>query len=106
PSIAHFAETTQGASSIRVFGRQFTFLERFSNLNSRYLRQRIRTNVELLKFSLQMGTLTAILLLATGLIGLYLVRQGLVSVGSIGVAFTFIVLSGSSIQMFFEWFAQ
>lgn len=106
PSIAHFAETTQGASTIRVFGRQATFLERFSKLNGGYLRQRVRTNVEILKFSLQMGALTAILLLATGLIGLALVRQGLVSVGSIGVAFAFIILSGTSIQMFFEWFAQ
>lgn len=106
PSIAHFAETTQGASTIRVFGRQATFLERFSKLNSGYLRQRVRTNVEILKFSLQMGTLTAILLLSTGLIGLALARHGLVSVGSIGVAFAFIVMSGISIQMFFEWFAQ
>ncbi len=106
PSIAHFAETTQGASTIRVFGRQATFLGRFSKLNSSYLRQRVRTNVEILKFSLQMGTLTALLLLATGLIGLALARHGLVSVGSIGVAFAFIVLSGVSIQMFFEWFAQ
>lgn len=106
PSIAHFAETTQGASSIRIFGRQLTFLHRFSVLNDRYLSQRIRTTVELLKFSLQMGALTALLLLVTGLTGLFLAQKGLVSIGSIGVAFAFIVLSGGSIQMFFEWFAQ
>ena len=106
PSIAHFAETTQGASSIRIYGRQGSFLGRFSLLNNRYLDQKLRTTKELLKFSLQMGALTSLLLLGTGATGLFLTREGLVSVGSIGVAFTFIVLSGNSIQMFFEWFAQ
>lgn len=33
PSIAHFAETTQGASTIRSFRRQESFVERFSRLD-------------------------------------------------------------------------
>jgi ABC-type multidrug transport system fused ATPase/permease subunit len=106
PAISHFAETTQGASTIRIFGRQSTFMKRFSRLNDRYLVQRIRTSAKLSVFSLEMAALTAMMLLLTGLAGYYLAGHGLVSVGSIGVAFTFVVFSGTSIQMFFEWFAQ
>lgn len=106
PSIAHFSETTQGASIIRVFARQSVFLQRFLNLNDRYLNQRLKTQRAVIGFSLQMSTTTALLLVVTGIAGYELVRAGLVSVGSVGVAFTFIVLSGTSIQMFFEWLAQ
>lgn len=106
PSIAHFSETTQGASIIRVFARQSVFLERFLALNDRYLNQRLKTQKAVIGFSLQMSTSTACLLLVTGIAGLEMVRLGLVSVGSVGVAFTFIVLSGTSIQMFFDWLSQ
>lgn len=106
PSIAHFAETAQGVSTIRVFTRQKTFIRRFSSLNDNYLNQRLRTSKVVLGFSMQMNAMTAILLLITGLAGYYLALNGLASVGSIGVAFTFIILSGTSMQMFFEWMAQ
>ena len=91
---------------IRVFARQSVFLKRFLDLNDRFLVQRLRTQKAVLGFSLQMSTTTALLLVITGIAGYELVRLGLVSVGSVGVAFTFIVLSGTSIQMFFEWLAQ
>jgi ABC-type multidrug transport system fused ATPase/permease subunit len=106
PSIAHFAETTQGASTIRIFARQETFFMRFRRLNDSFLNQKLKTTSVALMFSTQMNSLTAVLLLATGVAGYVLSRQGLLTVGSIGVAFTFIVLSGSSMQMFFEWMAQ
>lgn len=106
PSIAHFSETTQGASIIRVFARQSVFLRRFLNLNDRYLDQRLKTQKAVLGFSLQMSSTTALLLVVTGFAGYAMVNLGWVSVGSVGVAFTFIVLSGTSIQMFFEWLAQ
>lgn len=106
PSIAHFAETTQGASTIRIFGRQATFLKRFSRLNDRYLDQRLRTSAVVFKFSMQMSVLTALMFLLTGIAGYYMARSGWVSIGSVGVAFTFIAFSGTSLQMFFEWFAQ
>ncbi len=106
PSIAHFAETTQGASTIRIFGRQPTFMTRFARLNNRFQDQRMRTTKVLLTFSMQMSGLTALLLLMTGLAGYWLAQHGLVSVGSIGVAFTFVVFSGNTLQNFFEWLAQ
>ena len=106
PSIAHFAETAQGAGAIRIFSCQRTFAERFHRLNSEYLSSRLSASANVYTFSMQMNTLTAVLLLTTGLTGLYLTERGLVSIGSLGVAFTFIVLSGTSIQMFFDWLAQ
>lgn len=106
PSIAHFAETTQGSSTIRIFARQGTFFTRFRKLNDQFLGQKLRTAGVVLGFSMQMGAMTALLLLLTGVGGYYLSRAGLVSIGSIGVAFTFISLSGTSLQMFFEWMAQ
>ena len=106
PSIAHFAETTHGASTVRIFARQGTFGRKFAELNQRYLNQKLHTSTLVLKFSMQMGGLTAMLLMLTGAMGYFFAQKGWVSIGSIGVAFTFIVLSGTSLQMFFEWLAQ
>ena len=105
PSISHFAESAQGVTSIRVFDRVTTFFERFDRLNYFYLNRRMRTSNFLYLFSLQMGGLTALLFLSTGVLGWWLVETGAASIGSIGVAFAFVMLSAASIQMFFEWLA-
>ncbi|MBN8542006.1 MAG: ATP-binding cassette domain-containing protein [Deltaproteobacteria bacterium] len=106
PSIAHFAESAQGATSIRIFDRLTEFSNRFESLNREYLMRRMRTSKYLIFFSLQMGGLTALLLLATGVLGWWLVQIGEASIASVGVAFAFIMLSANSVQMFFEWMAQ
>lgn len=106
PAIAHFAETAQGAGTIRVFGRQASFRGRFDELNGAYLRHRLSTFAAVFRFNYQMTVLSASLFLLTGLVGFSLLHSGRVSVGSIGVAFTFIALSSGSIQMFFEWMSQ
>lgn len=106
PSISHFAESAQGVTSIRVFDRVTTFFDRFESLNRLYLSRRMRTSNYLYLFSLQMGALTALLFLSTGVLGWWLVETGQSSVVSVGVAFAFIMLSAASIQMFFEWMAQ
>jgi ABC-type multidrug transport system fused ATPase/permease subunit len=106
PSIAHFAETAQGASTIRSFLKEDSFAKRFFRLENEYIQQRLKNLKVLTGFGLQMGTLTAATLLFTGVMAWILLKEGLLSVGSIGVAFGFIVLSGGTIQMFFEWLAQ
>ncbi len=106
PSIAHFAESAQGATSIRIFDRLSEFSNRFESLNREYLLRRVRTSKYLIFFSLQMGGLTALLLLATGILGWWLIQIGEASIASVGVAFAFIMLSANSVQMFFEWMAQ
>lgn len=106
PSIAHFAETAQGASTIRSFLKEDSFSKRFFRLENEFIQQRLKNLKVLNGFGLQMGTLTAVTLLFTGVMAWILLKEGLLSVGSIGVAFGFIVLSGGTIQMFFEWLAQ
>ncbi|MDG0816051.1 ABC transporter ATP-binding protein [Bdellovibrio svalbardensis] len=106
PSIAHFAETTQGASTIRSFRRQASFTERFESLDRYYLSQRLYTTRQILSFSFQMNSLSAFLLLITGVSSYFMVEKGWASIGSVGVAFTFIALSGNTVQMFFEWLTQ
>ncbi|WP_413584690.1 ABC transporter ATP-binding protein [Bdellovibrio sp. HCB274] len=106
PSIAHFAETTQGASTIRSFRRQKSFTERFESLDRYFLGQKLDTTRQLISFSFQMNSMTAVLLLITGVASYFMVEKGWASIGSVGVAFTFITLSGNTVQMFFEWLTQ
>lgn len=106
PSISHFSETAQGASTIRSFNREASFRERFTRLDAFYLEQKLRAVRNVLFFSWQMNTLTAILLFATGLLSWFLLQQNLISIGSIGVAFGMITLSGNTVLMLFEWLAQ
>jgi len=106
PSVAHFAETVQGASSIRTYNRERAFADRFARLDQHFLQQKIKVVRNITQFSFQMNALTALLLLLTGLSASLLIQRGLLSVGSLGVAFGFIALSGNTVQMFFEWLAQ
>ncbi len=106
PSIAHFAETAQGASTIRSFRRIQSFTDRFLRLDKILIDQKLKTTTAILGFSMQMNALTALLFLITGLMAYFLIQNNSASVGSIGVAFTFITLSGNTVQMFFEWLTQ
>lgn len=106
PSIAHFAETTQGASTIRILGKEEVFKKRFTLLDNLFIDQKLRTNKEIFLFSFQMNSLTSVMLLMVGVISYYLIQHGKISMGSIGTAFGLVVYSGNTIQMFFEWLAQ
>ncbi len=106
PSIAHFSETAQGVSTIRSFNRQNAFSLRFAKLDSYFLQQKKKVVRKVMFFSFQMSSLTAGLFLITGATGYLLLQSGKVSVGSLGVAFGFITLSGNTVQMFFEWLTQ
>jgi ABC-type multidrug transport system fused ATPase/permease subunit len=106
PSIAHFAETAQGASTIRTFNKEMSFSKRFQSLDQDYLSQKLKTTSGLLKYSFKMNSLTALLLLGTGISAYFWVQNGWVTIGSVGVALSFVALSGTTVQMFFEWMAQ
>ncbi|MBX3017829.1 MAG: ABC transporter ATP-binding protein [Bdellovibrionaceae bacterium] len=106
PSVSHFAETAQGAPTIRSFNRESIFQQRFARLDGYYLDQKIKTVKTVMLFSWQMNSLTALLLFVTGLLSWWLLSTGHLSLGAIGVAFGLITLSGNTVLMFFEWLAQ
>lgn len=106
PSIAHFAETAQGSSTIRSFIKQNSFAKRFEALDRHYLKNKIDATKALMRFSFQINCTTAVFLLVTGVCAWWLLGHGWLSVGSIGVAFSFVALSGNTVQMFFEWISQ
>jgi len=103
PAIAHFAETVQGAKIIRVFGKDSIFIKKFSENIEKYLKQIKKTNLYINLFSLQMSILNISLLLMTGILGVWLVQNKFITVGSLGVGFTFILMTSTTVQVFFEW---
>ncbi len=106
PSIAHFSESAVGVSTIRTYLRQTQFSDRFKELDLEFLNQRIKTFKVLSLFSYKMIGMASLILFITGISAYHLQRSHLVSVGSIGVAITFITMSNSTLQIFFEWLAQ
>lgn len=106
PTIAHFAETVQGSTAIKVFGKRKTFVTRYDELMKDLLTQKMRTAIAVHLFSFKMSGITVGLLAVTGIWGIWMSHHHLVSVGSLGVAFTFIMMTSTTIQQFFEWLAN
>lgn len=103
PVIAHFAETIQGSKTIRIYGKEQSFTNQFLKKFDGYISQKNKSNMISNLFSLQMSCINIMLLLSTALFGLFLAKKGYVSIGSIGVAFTFISMTQTTVQIFFEW---
>ena len=106
PGVAHFAESAQGVSTIRAFGRQANFKKRFADLNDASLIQRLKTNGTFAKFSISMSTATASVFLVMGLTCAWLTSTGRISIGAIGVGFAYLGLATVTMQAFFEWLGQ
>lgn len=106
PAIAHFSETVQGSGTIRIFGRGDHFLSRFDRLVEGAMVQRIRSATALHYFTFQMGGVVSLLLLVTGLCGIIFSSFQLVSVGEIAVALSFVMVTSSTVQNFFDYIAN
>ncbi len=106
PSVAHFAETVQGARLIKVYGKKETFTERFDEQVKVLAQARLNLAFSSQHYSLHMAIVTAALLFLTGVLGIWLVGTGRVSAGSLAAAFTFILIVSTTIQQFFEWLAN
>ncbi|MES2746392.1 MAG: ABC transporter ATP-binding protein [Bdellovibrionota bacterium] len=106
PSVAHFAETVQGARLIKVYGKSVNFTDRFETQVGSLARERLSVAFASQHYSFHMAIVTALLLLLTGLSGIWLVKTGRVSAGSLATAFTFILIVSTTIQQFFEWLAN
>lgn len=106
PSVAHFAETVQGARLVKVYGKTGTFIRRFESMVQLLLKERFALAFSTQGYSLQMAFVTALMLFITGLGGIVLISQHKVSTGSLATAFTFIMIVSTTIQQFFEWLAN
>jgi ABC-type multidrug transport system fused ATPase/permease subunit len=106
PVVAHFAETVQGARLIKVYGKSPNFTSRFEEQVGQLARERLAVAFSSQHYTFHMAIVTALLLLITGLSGIWLVESGRVSAGSLATVFTFILIISTTIQQFFEWLAN
>ncbi len=106
PGIVHFAETASGATTIRAFGKQQSFIRRFEKLNDAFLNQKLRSQTAFTRFTLLMSFVTAFVLLVTGLASIWWVQNEIVTIGSVGVAFAYLGLSTAILNSFFDWLGQ
>jgi ABC-type multidrug transport system fused ATPase/permease subunit len=106
PGVAHFAETVQGASVIRVFGKGTTFFQRFVALDTAYIRARFRSIKVNVIYGAQMMASTYSMAFLSGMAGLWLISQGRMSPGELASVMVLLNLAGMSFRFFFDWMAQ
>jgi ATP-binding cassette, subfamily B, multidrug efflux pump len=106
PAMSHMAETAQGARVIRVYDRMDVFIGQFRILQDGVAAKKLELNLASIRYSLQMSLATALNLGVLGVMGGILHRQGLLSVGQIGVGLTYVMMTSNTFQQFFEWLAN
>lgn len=106
PAIAHFAETTQGARTVKVYGRQAKFARRFNALSGHLQRERLNQQRTSAQFSFQMSAVTALCLVFIGGAGIWLQQHNMLSVGQLVVVLTQIWLLSTTLQQYFEYVVQ
>lgn len=106
PAIAHFAETAQGSRTVKVYGRQKLFTQRFNALNWNLQRERLSQQRKTAKFSIQMSIATAGALMIFGIGGLWLKNSTMISLGQIVIVLTQIWLLSTTLQQYFEYVLQ
>jgi ABC-type multidrug transport system fused ATPase/permease subunit len=106
PSLAHFAESIQGATAIRIFNKELTFILRFLDLDLQYQKQKITTIFKVTQFTVLLNLLSLALYISLALFSWWGIKHQVLTVGDMGVAFGLVALSGNTVQMFFEWLAQ
>ncbi|MEN9824601.1 MAG: hypothetical protein RI953_346 [Pseudomonadota bacterium] len=106
PAIAHFAETTQGARTVKVYGRQEHFTRRFNTLSGHLQHERLNQQRTTTHFSFQMSLVTALGLIFIGGAGILLQQNHLISVGHVVVVLTQVWLLSTTLQQYFEYVIQ
>lgn len=106
PGIAHFAETLQGALSIRTYKRVSNFTLRFSREDDVYLRERFLQQKLTATYGFKMGAVTAFFLCVFSVSSYFLLQKQILSVGQVGVVIGFILSLNSTVLAFFELLPQ
>lgn len=106
PAVAHFAETAQGSRTVKVYGRQNQFTQRFTALNWNLQRERITQQRKSAQFSAQLSLATACALFLLGLVGLYAREHAWMTLGQLVVVLTQVWLLSNTLQQYFEYVLQ
>lgn len=106
PGVAHFAETVQGASVIRVFGKGESFFTRFTKLDNAFIQSKFRSVKANTIYACQMMASTYGTAFLSGVVGLWLISRQTMSPGELASVMVLLNLAGASFQMFFSWMAQ
>ncbi len=106
PGISHFVESLNGATSIRIFNKEPSFITRFERLDRDYILQKIKTVGRMTQFIASLNFLAFLLYLSMALFGWWGLNHNILTIGDLGIAFGLVALSGNTVQMFFEWLAQ
>jgi ABC-type multidrug transport system fused ATPase/permease subunit len=106
PSFAHFAETSQGHATIRLFGKEATFRSRFVELVNEYMKARIKSVTVMQRFSFMLVSVTSVLLLLTAWIGMTRVEAGDLTLGQFAVSFTYVAMMAVTTQQFFDYLGR
>lgn len=106
PSVAHFSETVQGHLSIRQTDKSKSFIDRFNSLDEVFLKAKFLVNRNVMQFSAELNSASAVLFFANGFLGIHLARTQSLGAGQIAIVLGFTILATNTLQMFFEWYSQ
>jgi len=106
PSIAHFSETVQGSTTIRLNQKQKMFTDKFLQYDDTYLLAKRTVFWNVTRFSIELNILSALFFGLNGIVCLFLIHRGIIGIGLASVVLTFTLLATNTLQMFFEWFSQ
>ncbi len=106
PSVAHFSETVQGATNIKLAHANDKFTERFEWLDQIYLSARKLVFKRVFVFSTQLNIMSFILFILNGWLSIHLMGKNILGIGQVSIILGYTILSTHSLQMFFEWFSQ
>lgn len=106
PSISHFSETVQGSTIIRQNAKESTFVNKFTEFDSKYLVTKWAVFWRVTRFSMELNILSTVLFAVNGLICVHLMKNNVMGIGLTAVVLSFSLLATNTLQMFFEWFSQ
>lgn len=106
PSVAHFSETVQGATNIKLAQADKKFTTRFNLLDQIYLNAKQSVFKRVFVFSTQLNVMSFVLFLLNGFLSIYLLKTNVIGIGQVSIVLGYTILSTQSLQMFFEWFSQ
>lgn len=106
PSVAHFSETVQGATNIKLAGSSNQFIQHFNQLDQIFVSAKETVFKRVFVFSTQLNIMSFVLFILNGFISIYLIEKKIIGIGQVSVVLSYTFLMTQALQMFFEWFSQ